>query len=316
MELLRHINRFQGVSWNWNSLSLHPSVTLGVLKKLPDKPWNWYLLTNNPKFVWLWVQEFPNKDWDWTCLSRKDSFVWNWVREMPNAQWNWNVLSDKVSNVEIVKEFPDAPWNWYKLTLGSISASEMVANPNLPWTINELLFVDIDEEIVTFLRFFRSHYDQEAWNDHTSRVPWKIWIRNKDLPWNLFFLRINSSSEFVYDRDIHVLYENKAVLNWGHFSEFLDFSSVIAKCPDLPWVFAHVSRNKTVTYRDVMAFPTLKWDHSVMHLECDRTEWNAANTIKKFWKKCVTDPQYAMCRRALLNHLMGISIGGNDICEN
>ena len=314
---MRHVDRFQGVNWNWNSLSSHTSVNLQVLKSLRDKPWNWYILTKNQKFVWMWVQEFPDKAWDWNYISRCDSFSWNWVRELPKAPWNWNILSDRIIDVHTVKEFPDEHWNWYKLTLGShISTCDMVAHPNLPWTINELLFVDVDDEIITFLRFFRSHYDQDAWKDHTSRATWKIIKQNRDLPWNLFFIHLKSCDEFSFDEDIHVLYENKNILNWNHLSEILNFSKVISKCPDLPWNFDFVSRNKTVSYKDVVDFPDLKWDHSAICLDRDRREWNAANTIKRFWNRCVTDPQYVMCKNVLLGHLNSISIGGNHICED
>lgn len=314
MELVRHLNRFHDVSWNWDSLSLHSSVNLQVLKNLRDKPWNWSLLTKNRKFVWMWVQEFPDAKWDWNYVCRSDLFSWNWVREFPKAPWNWNVLSDRIVGVNTVKEFPDVHWNWYKLTLGpSISTTDMVENPNFPWTINELLFVDIDDEIIRFLRFFRSHYDKEAWQDHTARSPWKIIRQNMDLPWNLFFARFE---EFDSESDTRILYEYKTDLNWNRLSEILDFSSVISKCPDLPWNFVWVSKNKTVTYRDVLDFPNLSWDHSEICLELDIREWNAANTIKKFWKKCVTDPEYQMCRKVVLGDLMSVSVDGHNICEN
>jgi hypothetical protein len=313
MELVRHINRFHGnVAWDWNSLSVHPSVNLQVLKSLRDKPWNWSLLTKNRKFVWMWVQEFPDKAWDWNCICRSDLFSWNWIREFPKAPWNWNILSDNIVGVNTLKEFPDEKWNWYKLTLGPrISPTDMVYNPNFPWTINELLFVDVDEEIIRFLRFFRSHYDQDAWKDHTCRASWKIIRQNMDLPWILFFAKFDE-----FDDDVRFLYEKRYMLNWNHLSEILDFSSVIYKCPDLPWNFMYVSKNKTVTYRDVLDFPNLPWDHSVLCLESDRREWNAANTIKKFWKRCVTDPAYQMCRKVVLGDLMSVSIYGNNICEN
>lgn len=315
-ELVRHLNRFKIVKWNWNSLSSHPSVNLQVLKDLRDKPWNWSLLTKNPKFSWMWVQEFPDKQWDWNFLSNSESFLWTWVREFPKAPWNWNVLSDKIINIQNVIEFPDAPWNWYKLTLcNQISVTEMVLNPNFPWTINQLLFVDIDDEFIKFLRFFRSHYDNIAWKDHTSRTPWKIIKQNMDLPWDLMFLRLKSSDEFTKE-DIHFLDENKNSLDWNHLSEMLDFSTIISKCPDLPWNYYHVSKNKTVSYKDVLKFPNYEWDYSSIQLEDDRHEWNAANIIKKYWKKCATDPAYTMCKKLVLGHLMGISIRGNNICEN
>lgn len=314
MELVRHINRFSGVSWNWDMLSFHPSVNLRVLKKLRDKPWNWSILTRNPKFVWMWVQEFPEKQWDWNYISSHSSFTWEWVRDFPKAPWNWTFLSKRIVDINTVKEFPDARWDWLELTMcQQITTNDMINNQNLPWLINELLFDRVDDDIIRFLRIFRSHYDRGAWQDHTSRTPWKLLKRNMDLPWDLFYARIDNDFS---ENDIRILYENKNSLNWKYLSEVLDFSKIISMCPDLPWDFLCVSRNKSVTYRDVLNFPYLNWNHSLLCLDCDRREWNAANTIKRYWNKCVTDPDYRMCKKIVLGDLMNISVRGNDICEN
>jgi hypothetical protein len=314
MALIRHLQRFPDVDWNWSLLSVHRDVNLKTLKTLSDRPWNWSLLSKNPKFVWMWVREFPEKPWDWNYLSTMDKFTWNWVREFPTKPWDWKILSERIVDMNTIKEFPDSPWNWYTLTLGDkTQISDILKNPNFPWRINELMFVAVDEEIIHFLRFYRSHYDFDAWSDHTSRTPWKLIKQNTDLPWNLYFLNIHSHDEFVED-DIHYLYENRNNLNWQHLSQMLDFKKIISKCLGLPWDFFQVSRNKSVSYHDVLTFTDCDWDYNIIQLDDEKKEWNAANVIKRFWKRAVTDPERNLCRKLLMKDLSEISICGNNIC--
>lgn len=316
MSLIRHIRRFPGIEWDWTTLSLHPSVNLKTLQTFEDKPWNWSLLTRNPNFVWMWVQTFPNKPWNWRYISESERFNWNWVREFPNKPWVWCILSDKIEGIETILEFPDKPWSWYTLTLGEhTSISDMLKNPNLPWVINDLLFTNVDDEIMSFLRFYRSHYDADAWCDHTVRTPWNLIKKNSDLPWVSVFIKIRDANEFDED-DVKYLYDEKYIWNWTHLSEMLDFNKIIVKNLDRPWDFTAVSRNKTVSYKDVLKFPELPWNHNLILLSDEFAEWNAANIIKKYWKRCVTDPAYRMCKKLLLGDLMNISVHGQVISEN
>lgn len=307
--LVRHIQRFPDENnWNYVSLSLHPDVSLTTLKTLKDKPWNWHLLTRNINWNWEWVREFPDKPWDWQMISSFEFFTWDWVREFPDAPWDWKdeLSSEKIKGIENVLEFPDKPWNWYTLTLGNeITTKNMIENPNFPWTVNQLLFTEIDENEIEFIRYYRSHYDGDAWCDHTSRTPWSIIKKNMDLPWVFWFVRIRHPNEFE-ECDIKYLYTRK--WNWKHLSEVLNFRKIVSVCVDIPWDFDALSKNKTVTYRDVLNFPDIKWNYNFIHLDIDKKEWNSANTIKRYWKKCVTDPSFALCRKIVLGDLFGITL--------
>jgi hypothetical protein len=282
-------------------------VNLKALKTFCDKPWSWSALTRNPNFVWMWVQEFPEKPWNWRVLSDHSNFRWDWVREFPDKHWNWNVLADKIEGISTIKEFPDKPWNWYTLTVGSkTDISDIMYNPNMPWKINELLFTNVDNEIMQFIRFYRSHYDVDAWCDHTERTPWKMIKENFDLPWILMFVHV-TSEDFTDECDVlKFLYTYKDFWNWAHLSETLDFDKVIVKHMDLPWDFNAISKNKTVTHKHVLNFPEIRWNYNILRLDEDVKEWNAANIIKKYWKRCITDPGYHMCRKVLLEDLSSI----------
>jgi hypothetical protein len=313
--LVRHINRFQDtVEWNYVSLSSHPYVTLITLKALKDKPWNWNLLTSHMNWNWNWVREFPEKPWNWRTISSSVYFTWDWVREFPEKPWVWTTLSEKASSIKIVKEFQDKPWDWYTLTLGAdITIEDMVENPNFPWTINQLLFTDIDEDIIKFLRYYRSHYDVDAWCDHTARTPWKYIKNNSDLPWVYWFVKFKSGEN---DIEIHKLRVFTNQWNWKHISEMLDFKTVISKCMDLPWDFECVSKNKTVSYKDVIEYPEFPWNFNYIELNDEALEWNAANTIKKYWNRSVTDPSFSLCRKIVLGDLFGALDGRNHPCDD
>jgi hypothetical protein len=259
---------------------------------------------NNVNWNWNWVREFPDKPWNWKILSESPYFNWNWVREFPDKPWNWVELSDRIDSLETVKEFQDKPWCWYTLTLGSnTTISDIMNTPNFPWDIKELYFTNIDEEIIQFIRLYRSHYDKSAWCDHTAHASWKLIKKNMDLPWVFSFVKFSSSSEFE-ESDVHYLYEIDT-WNWQHLSEFMDFHSIISRYMDRPWDFSALSRNKTVTYRDVMRFPDIPWNYNTIHLDEDMREWRAADVIKRYWKRCATDPNFKMCRKIVLCDLFG-----------
>lgn len=302
--LARHVKRFSRSGVHW-VISNHPSVYLSTLKELPDYNWNWFTLTNHTNWSWDWVREFPNKPWDWDTISDSPYFKWDWVREFPNKPWNWKILSNRVDKMSILYEFPDKEWNWCDLTLSPyILVKDIRANPNFPWQINELLFTDIDEEYIDFIRFYRSHYDRFAWSDHSSRTPWRLIKLNADLPWNYNCVRINNTIEFE-ESDVHLLYMHDT-WNWSHLSSVVDFKIILKYVKDFPWNFSEVSRNKTVTYKDIISHPEIPWNYSNVNLDFYIVEWNAANVIKKYWKKVSTDPNYKMCKTLVLKHFENV----------
>lgn len=301
--LERHVKRFPGTYW---AISNHPNVTLSTLKNLQDYEWNWHTLTIHNNWSWEWVREFPDKEWDWNLLSDSKYFNWNWVREFPNKPWNWVTLSNKANTISIIKEFPDKEWDWYDLTLSPyIQIKDIRENPNYPWHINELLFTDIDEEIIDFIRFYRSHYDIYAWSDHSSRTPWRLVKLNTDLPWNYKCIKIRNSKEFE-ESDVHFLFTHKGSWDWSHLSAVLDFKIILKYVKDFPWNFSEVSRNKTVKYKDVISHPEIPWNYSLVNLSYEVVEWNAANVIKRYWKKVTTDPSYKICKNVTLKYFENI----------
>ena len=108
------------------------------------------------------------------------------------------------------------------------------------------------------------------------------------------------------------------------------------KFPEKPWNWNNLSRNKSITFQDVLEHPEKPWDWSTLcgnksidfqdvlkHLD---KPWNwdllgntifkvttfdpdyiqlarryiAVNKIKKMWFRCITDPEYIMCKKRLM----------------
>lgn len=294
-ELVRHMRRFPDTEWNFRKLSHHPNLTLSVLKEFPNEQWDFYNgVSRNKNWNWGWVRHYPDKNWNWFVFSESNYFTWDWVFEFPDKPWDWNILSDNAT-VNVLKKLPNKPWNWTKITLSeNTPVKDMIETPYFPWKINDLLFTFIDEEEIKFIRFYRSHYDENAWSDHTNHTPWSIIKCNLDLPWDIRFITMIDKFD---ESDIKYLYTIKG-WNMDYMSEVLSID-IISKCPDLPWNMDTVSKKPNSNYKKV----NLKWNMHVINLDFERKEWFAASIIQRYWRKCATDPSYSMCKKLVLFEL-------------
>jgi hypothetical protein len=291
--LVRHIKKFQDTEWNFKKLSHHPNLTMNVLKEYPKEQWDFYNgVSLNKNWNWNWVRELPNENWNWDLFSESIYFKWFWVRELPYKPWNWASLSN-IATVEILSEFPDKPWDWKKLTLSeNTPVKDMMNTSYFPWQINDLFFISVDKEEVDFMRFFRSHYDEYAWADHTIHTPWSLIKHNLDLPWKIKNITIVDDFD---ENDIQYLYSLKG-WNMDYMSSVIGMN-IITKCSDLPWNMDIVSRKRDRNYTN------LKWNMHIVNLDFEKSEWFAASVIQRYWRKCATDPSYSMCKRLVLYEL-------------
>jgi hypothetical protein len=200
------------------------------------------------------------------------------------------------------------------VTLGpNTSVIDMLDNPNFPWTISELLFTEVDEDMIKFLRFYRSHYDFDAWCDHTTHTNWNLIRENLDLPWVFRCVRFK---EIQTDFDGKYFTE-RYNWDWDHMSEMLDFENVISKhLYEKPWNFNSLSKNRSVTYRHIREYQEVPWNYNLIKLDEEKRDWIAANKIKRQLKKSVTDPSYALCKRIVLDDLFGALSFNNKVSDD
>lgn len=288
-ELVRHVKNNYTIQWNFKTLSLNQNVTLSVLKHFENENWDWSILTNHKNWNWEWVRCFPCAKWNWYILSTSIYFSWNWVREFPNAPWNWTALSSRIEGIDIIKEFPCAPWDWYILTIHEkTSLKDMMECSYFPWKINSLLFRFLEDEEIEFIRFFKSHYDKDAWEDHTQHTLWSNIKKNLDLPWVPKYIIVD-----VFENEDLYLIKG---WNMNHLSAVVSLD-IIMKNPEFEWNMNIVSQRSGVNY---IHYPNLNWNMHSINLDFERNRWLAAWTIQRYWKRCVSDPSYIVCKKRLI----------------
>lgn len=288
-ELVRHIKNNPHVHWNFQTLSKHPNVTLSVLKNFEKENWDWNILTYHKNWNWEWVRCFPCAKWNWYFLSSSMYFSWNWVKELPDAPWNWTVLSSRIDGIQTIKDFPCSPWDWYILTLHEkTSLKDMMETSYFPWRVNSLLFRCIEDEEIEFIRFFKSHYDKDAWEDHTQHTLWSTIKKNLDLPWVPQCIVVDTFES----EDLHLL----KGWNMNHLSEVVPLD-IIMKNPGVDWNMNIVSQRSGVNY---IHFPNFMWNMHTVNLDFDKIRWFAAMKIQRYWKRCVSDPSYMVCKNRLI----------------
>jgi hypothetical protein len=261
-------------------------------------------VSENHNFSWHWVRELPHEAWDWKLLSKNPYFIWKWVDEFPEKDWDWDFLSGRVEHVSTVNTYLEKPWNWLVLTLNeNIPVDDMLRYPNFPWTINSLFFSRVSEWEIPFLRHFKDSYDETAWKDHTGRASWNTIRQNMDLPW--FFDDIKPTKFSPADIPILVIYRD--LWNWKVLSKFIPFNVISeTRTLDLPWDHEEVSKNATVTLDSVSRCNWIRWNLAHVSLDDEIYLWNAAQTIKRYWKRCATNPEYAMCKKLVMYEIQDI----------
>lgn len=270
-------------------LNVHPDLTIEVLELYPDGPWKPDQLVKNPNFEWSWVDRFQK-----------------WP-------WNWKKLSTCRPTIDTVLKYLDKQWDWDILTIEpGITFTDMVNYPNLPWRIENLFFQEIsDESDLEFLRMYRDRYDEVAWIDHSKRVKWSLVKKSLDLPWRFDIIQ----PEITTLEDLGFLGPH---MDWVHLSKTVDVNLILA-AKSLPWLWGVVSTNPTLTLHHVMAHPLVPWRYTAVPAErLDAVlarKWMAAFKIQTLWRRSISDPLFAVCRKRLLEEWGEYNINVAERCD-
>jgi hypothetical protein len=294
-------------------LSGHKSLSLSFIKAV-KKQWNWGVISQNPNFSWHWVREFPNEAWNWSLLSKSPHFIWKWVEEFPEKEWDWNFLSGKVEHVSTVHAYKEKPWNWLILTLKEdIPVDDILRYPDFPWAVNYLFFTRVTDFEIPFLRHFKDSYDAIAWKDHTKHTSWEVIRKNMDLPW---IFNDVSPSDFTRE-DIPILEHYRDVWDWKILSRCVSFYIIHeTHALGLPWDHEEISKNPTVDLFTVRKYDWVKWNLNHVSLDEEIHLWNSSQTIKRYWKRCATNPSYNMCKKLVMREIESILCYERDVRES
>jgi hypothetical protein len=285
---------------------MHPNLTLRVLQEFQTSSWDFYLISYNKNFEWAWVQAFPEKQWYWNLFAFHGKFSWKWVYEFPDKPWDWRTLSHMVNDVETIRKFSDKPWDWNVLTLGTVANLKFIMEtPEYPWNIHDLFFGKIeDQETIDFLTMFEAIYDEEDWGDHTRHASWRVIKANMNLPW--VFRHVYFKLGEFEESDVKYLLEKPEQWNIEYISRIADYTTVIKPHPEINWNIKSISRNPTFFSSDLPENDTGGFNLNCVHVKDDMREWHAAQTIKRYWKRAITDPSRSLCRKVFLNYMNSI----------
>jgi dUTP pyrophosphatase len=192
-------------------LSVHPDVTLEVLKKC-------YIPVSHehPNFTFEWVEAFPNRFWDWNALSR-------------------------IAPIGFVATHLDYFWNWRIIT--SITPYDvMIRNVNLPWDFTSFVPLrKITEDDLIFFRVFTPVIPLYKWAHFVKYLPWKVFVVSLDLPW--IWEAANVSLEGFEVCDMWVLYRYSFLFDWIKLTVNINID-IINDYPELSWDSEYISWNK------------------------------------------------------------------------
>ena len=245
---------------NMIELSNHPDLTLEILQKYSNKAWGFHSLHNHPNFSFEWVEAFIDRYWDWNKLSVKAT-----IRDLvrwPQFSWNWSLVTDRVHYTEIMK-YPDLPWDFQILCIRKIR-----------------------DEHIPFLEMFVYKIPEWKWMSMARCTTWSTFKKSVHLPWFWFASDVPITAEEFQPEDIIFVREFESMFNWIKLTMNIHIDIINAN-PGLPWISEFLQWNKTT------------WKTPVQSVESSIREWTAVNTIKKYWRQAISNPEYVLCRKRL-----------------
>lgn len=246
--------------FNIIEISNHPDLTLEVLKEYPDLPWAFHAFHTHPNFTFEWVNEFKMRYWEWNQLSM-------------------------IAKIDDVVKYPDLFWNWSIVT-ERMHYEDIMKHPDLPWDFTLFYLRQVREEHIPFLRMFMNRLPEWKWVRFAKCVNWTTFKNNLDLPWFWFASDVNVTIDEFEPEDVIILREIGVMFNWIKLTMNIHIDIINAN-PELDWVQEFLQWNRST------------WTTQVQPIEGVIREWTAANTIKRYWRKAISDPNFKMCRSRL-----------------
>lgn len=247
---------------NMIEMSFHPDLTLDVLLENKNRSWAFHNFHDHPNFTFDWVFHF------------QDRF------------WNWNKLS-QMADIETVKKFPTFIWNWEILTTKT-PIKTMMENHQLPWTFSRFYIEKVTEEHIPFFEMFVDSIPNWKWRHFARCTTWPVFKKKMHLPWFWYAADVHIKTEDFLQEDVEILKEYDVLFNWVKLTMIIDVNIINAH-PDLPWTPEFLQWNKTT------------WKTKIEPVEECARKWFAANTIKRFWKRAISDPSFKLCKKRLIN---------------
>ena len=239
-------------------------------------------LSEHPDLTLEVLKKHNDKSWFFSKMIHLPHFDMKWVDEFPYQYWDWNELSKKATIHDVMK-YPLFNWNWRILT-ENISLNDIMENPDHPWDFASMNIKPITVEHIPFFRMFKTRIPQWKWHHHARNLQWSALRESLDLPWiwEIAHVKIDNFK----DDDIWIVQLLSDLCDWIYLTINVPIH-IINAYPRLPWRRDYLQWNKT------------NWNTPIQPIEKCIREWVAANTIKRYWKRAISDPSFKVCKQRI-----------------
>ena len=285
---------------SWWSVSLRPQITWDIILGNPHLPWNWEAVSCNPNITIDIIKNNPNKPWNWCSISKNKSITWDVIIANPDLPWNWKYVSSNPNiTIEIVKSNPDRHWDLSELGVNeNITIQVILENASMQWNWHRVTV-------------YNPNMTWDCRRGHPN-LPWKdygfVWKPNID--WN------------EIKRNPQMTLPTMSTWDWIMISRHHCITfDIIMRNPDRAWNWAFIGENPNISLKHVEDNPDKGWDWRCISsnpniFKCSPTRsvvnemkrWHSSCVIQRYWFRCVTNPDYKMCRKRLLCELAEMAL--------
>jgi len=310
-------------SINWKNLSYNPKITWDFIKNHLDESWDWKVLTNKPFITREIIINHKNLAWDYDELSKRMSEIgWDFVIEnIETINWKWYYLGNTKIPIDVLIKIRNKnayiyeSLSWSSLT-EKYSDEEIRENPNLNWdwsiffenhskeALNNFFtnINDFSEEIIKKISY-KIYFNHKIYD----KIPWNFIMKNPDRrwSWNYFSFRKDLSLECLVNNFDSVDW------NWKTLSKNPRITwEFVQSHKNYPWDFEYLSNNSNISYNIINKNPFDGWNLNAFQSNPNflLSDEDLSEIIKKHhkicviqraWRKCISDPEYNVCRRRL-----------------
>lgn len=269
----------------WNFSLIHPQAYISIefiIKHFKTRKFNWFSISSNKHFTMHDIHFYRTIPWDFKGVSRNPNLDWYHIQlfHKNKKDLDWEAISKHPNiTMQIIKGNSMFPWNVDGMSLNPNITSKFIAlNPGVKWN-----YMLLSENPAVKLRFIFKNLDKPwCWVKISSHPRLTIGIIQKypQLKWNWY--RISANSAFNLDIARHYI--------------------------DFPWSFAGFSANPNIRLNTIIENLDKGWDFNEVcgniftreknkFYEYHLRKYFMAKKIAVFWKKRITDMNYAIGRK-------------------
>lgn len=229
-------------AWDWQFLSLNPSIKMDTIKKFQDYWW-YPALSRNPNLDKKFVEDNINKEWSWYWLSRHPAIDMDFVKENIKKKWDYNALSKRKDYTpEFIREY--FPKDYTQRTIPQEDGYDELGEPKY-----------IETKIERGATYNYLSNNPNIYPDDVKSEPDKPWSKSG------LCLNPNFPPQF-FEQEKFKMDPIRLTDNPNLSIEYLEeeIPGEDGKRIDLFWDFWGLSEKKFITPEFILKYPSKDWD--------------------------------------------------------